>query len=498
MASRCCGGSPRAGSRAPIVLMSGLDERVLSSASRLGQALDLDIVGAVLKPLALGDCAACSTRTREERRSSRSRPARCRRDGDADPTSGPHGVLETSALVVHYQPQCGDGRRRDRRRRSAGALAASRSGLVAPAHVSRARGAQPASCARSPCAVLRDSVRNAGAGPTAGYHVPVAVNLSPALLDDLSLPDEIERVTLEAGVRPADVTLEVTESVAIARRQLAMDVLTRLRLKGFRLALDDFGVGFSSLLELQHMPFTELKIDKSFVADAGDRPSARAIVDAVIGLGHRLSLRIVAEGIETQAAWTLVRTAGCDVGQGYLHQPSARRAGLRRLPRRGSRSRRVPRRISDDRRRTAHDARRLRPRVTHASWSPRSPRRRVAGARRSAAAAVRRTGACMVERLAQRGRGARAASGGGVAQRQAARAADRRSVLAGVQPVRRASRDRADCSPRTDRGGCAITCSARSRAVLVVGHMPHLPRALGIPHDAATTTRGRVSAATVS
>jgi EAL domain-containing protein (putative c-di-GMP-specific phosphodiesterase class I) len=146
----------------------------------------------------------------------------------------------------------------------------------------------------------------------------VAINLSAALLDDLSLPDQIERVTLDAGVAPSDVTLEVTESVAIARRQLAMDVLTRLRLKGFRLALDDFGIGFSSLLELQHMPFTDLKIDKSFVAEAGSDPSARAIVDAVSGLGRRLSLRIVAEGIETQAAWSLACAAGCDVGQGYL------------------------------------------------------------------------------------------------------------------------------------------------------------------------------------
>src|SRR4030095_16793094 len=135
---------------------------------------------------------------------------------------------------------------------------------------------------------------------------------------DLSLPDEIARVTLEGGVRPAQVTLEITESAAMTKRRIAMDVLTRMRLQGFRLALDDFGVGFSSLLELQHMPFTEVKIDKSFVADADTDPSARAIVDAVVGLGARLSMRIVGEGIETQAAWHLLRAAGCDVGQGFF------------------------------------------------------------------------------------------------------------------------------------------------------------------------------------
>jgi EAL domain-containing protein (putative c-di-GMP-specific phosphodiesterase class I) len=190
-------------------------------------------------------------------------------------------------------------------------------GLVAPA-LFLARAERSGFMRALTLAVLDASVRQCRRWADAGHHVPVAVNLSPALLDDLSLPDEVERVTLGAGVSPADVTLEVTESVAIARRQLAMDILTRLRLKGFRLALDDFGVGFSSLLELQHMPFTDLKIDKSFVADAAADASAHAIVDAVIGLGHRLSLRIVAEGIETQPTWALVRTAGCDVAQGFF------------------------------------------------------------------------------------------------------------------------------------------------------------------------------------
>jgi EAL domain-containing protein (putative c-di-GMP-specific phosphodiesterase class I) len=167
-------------------------------------------------------------------------------------------------------------------------------------------------------AVLRDSVIQCRRWAKAGFSVPIAVNLSPLLLDDLRLPDEIARITLEGGVRPSQITLEITESAAMTKRRIAMDVLTRLRLKGFRLALDDFGVGFSSLLELQHMPFTEVKIDRSFVADADTDPSARAIVDAVVGLGHRLSMRIVGEGIETNAAWQLLRAAGCDVGQGYF------------------------------------------------------------------------------------------------------------------------------------------------------------------------------------
>jgi EAL domain-containing protein (putative c-di-GMP-specific phosphodiesterase class I) len=309
-----------ASSRVPIVLMSGLDERVLNSASRLGQALDLQIAGAVLKPLALGDLRALFDTHRCQALAEPIAEVPLLAEAAASTSSGPHGVLDASALVVHYQPQCWMANAA-----VAGAEALVRwqhpdLGLVAPSTFLQ-RAERTGFMRALTCAVLSDAVGQCRRWASAGHKVPVSVNLSPGLLDDLTLPDDIERITLAAGVSPADVTLEVTESVAVARRQLAMDVLTRLRLKGFRLALDDFGVGFSSLLELQHMPFTDLKIDKSFVFDAVGDASARAIVDAVIGLGHKLSLRIVAEGIENDETWTLLRDAGCDVGQGYLLSP---------------------------------------------------------------------------------------------------------------------------------------------------------------------------------
>lgn len=306
-------------SRVPIVLMSGLDERVLSSASRLGQSLDLDIVGVVMKPLTLGELRALFERHRRTTAVTPAAGAPAPADTDDGP-DGPYGVLDASALVVHYQPQC---RMDDGSMAGAEALVRWRHpdlGLMAPATF-LARAERNGFMRALTCAVMREAVGQCRRWAASGHRVPVSVNLSPGLLDDLSLPDEIEDVTTGAGVSPSDVTLEVTESVAISRRQSAMDVLTRLRLKGFRLALDDFGVGFSSLLELQHMPFTDLKIDKSFVFDADADGSARAIIDAVINLGHKLSLQIVAEGVETTATWDRLREAGCDVAQGYLLSP---------------------------------------------------------------------------------------------------------------------------------------------------------------------------------
>jgi EAL domain-containing protein (putative c-di-GMP-specific phosphodiesterase class I) len=337
-------GLAASGRRAPIVLMSGLDGRVLSCASRLGQALDLDISAAVLKPLALEDLRTLLDAHRHDEAST---PSVDR--GPIAPAAGPHaptlhGVLDTAALVVHYQPQ------RDMRD---GALAGAEAlvrwqhpdlGLVSPGSF-LARAERSGFMRALTMAVLRESVAQCRRWADRGHHVPIAVNLSPVLLEDLALPDEIERVTLEAGLVPGLVTLELTESAAIARWEAAMDVLTRLRLKGFRLALDDFGVGFSSLLELQHMPFTEVKIDRSFVAEAASDPTAHAIVDAVVGLGRRLSLRIVAEGIETPDAWSLVRGAGCDVGQGFLVSrplpPAAFDAFLAETPRKARLQRRA-------------------------------------------------------------------------------------------------------------------------------------------------------------
>ena len=92
----------------------------------------------------------------------------------------------------------------------------------------------------------------------------------------------------------------------------------RLRERGFRLALDNFGTGFSSLVELRSLPFSQLKIDKTFVNEATTRPAARAIVDAVIEFGHKIGFQIVAEGVETREALVLLKEAGCDLAQGFL------------------------------------------------------------------------------------------------------------------------------------------------------------------------------------
>jgi EAL domain-containing protein (putative c-di-GMP-specific phosphodiesterase class I) len=138
------------------------------------------------------------------------------------------------------------------------------------------------------------------------------------MLDDSSLADRILQKVNAASVDPARLTFEVTESGAMADPSKTMEILTRMRLKGFELSIDDFGTGYSSLVQLYDLPFSELKIDRSFVADIERQEDANVIVRTLIDLAHNLSLQACAEGVETQAEWRRLMEFGCDRMQGYL------------------------------------------------------------------------------------------------------------------------------------------------------------------------------------
>lgn len=152
----------------------------------------------------------------------------------------------------------------------------------------------------------------------AGYPLKVAINLSGRWLNDLNLPDYIDAQTKAAGLKADNVMLEVTETGVMEDLTTALDVLTRLRLKGFGLSIDDFGIGYSSFEQLVRIPFTEMKLDRSFVSKGVQDDAARAILESSMDMARKLELSTVAEGVETEADLELVRTLGCDRVQGYL------------------------------------------------------------------------------------------------------------------------------------------------------------------------------------
>jgi EAL domain-containing protein (putative c-di-GMP-specific phosphodiesterase class I) len=151
-----------------------------------------------------------------------------------------------------------------------------------------------------------------------GLKMSMAINLSPQLLELPGLVQQIADLVTQHGLQTDQVVLEITESSVVDCMGVALGVLARLRLKGLGLSIDDYGTGFSSMQQLARIPFTELKIDRSFVHEASRRTNLRVILQSALDMARQLGLVTVAEGIETLEDWKLVQACGCNVGQGYL------------------------------------------------------------------------------------------------------------------------------------------------------------------------------------
>jgi EAL domain-containing protein (putative c-di-GMP-specific phosphodiesterase class I)/DNA-binding NarL/FixJ family response regulator len=151
-----------------------------------------------------------------------------------------------------------------------------------------------------------------------GYTLTVSVNLSLKSLDDTTLADKITQMMQNAGIDPHYVVLEITESGAMTEVAYALENLARLCMNGFSLSIDDYGTGYSTMQQLTRIAFSELKIDQSFVKDFADNPSLRVVVESSIDMAHKLRIKSVAEGVETQQDWDELISVACDVAQGYF------------------------------------------------------------------------------------------------------------------------------------------------------------------------------------
>lgn len=156
----------------------------------------------------------------------------------------------------------------------------------------------------------------------------VAVNVSPTELGDTELPARISRLLTRHRLAPNQLTLEITESTLANRQDIAVDVLHALRALGVRLALDDFGIGYSTLARLSSTPVDIVKIDRFFVADIDHDHRQRLFLEGLFDLTRRLGVLTVAEGVERPGQLAELRRLGCDLVQGYL---IARPAGAREL-----------------------------------------------------------------------------------------------------------------------------------------------------------------------
>ncbi len=166
--------------------------------------------------------------------------------------------------------------------------------------------------------VLAEACRWAAQAPPAGARpTTVSVNLSARQFRDPALDSVVQRALHGAGLAPGRLELELTESILVDLEG-SLQTMKRLKALGIQLAIDDFGTGYSSLSYLKRFPVDRLKIDASFVRDIASDPDDAAIVAAIVGMGHHLQLRVIAEGVETAAQLEFLKRQGCDEVQGYL------------------------------------------------------------------------------------------------------------------------------------------------------------------------------------
>jgi EAL domain-containing protein (putative c-di-GMP-specific phosphodiesterase class I) len=300
-----------------VALMSGVSERILDATAGLGESLGLAMLATLAKPASRDQVEAVLTTL------ARHRPC--------GPAVVPHATLEAEPLSA---ARVDEALARDELRLDFQPIVnlATREVEMFEALV---RWQHPTHGLMLPDAFIPLTEQDVGvidrlthwvvrAGSTQarrlrelGSSARVAINVSAKNLRNLDFPDQILDLTAALGCPPSWLTLEITESAATGDPTVTKDILARLRLKGFRLAMDDFGTGFSSLRALLNSPFSELKIDKSFVATVLTSRDARSIVGSVAHLAHDMGLTTVAEGVESQTIVAALAAFGVDSIQGY-------------------------------------------------------------------------------------------------------------------------------------------------------------------------------------
>lgn len=303
----------------PIVLISGFDSRVIDAAQQLGSSLGLMIVDGIQKPARVAAVRAVLERLGQvvAAPADASPPLP---SGAEMPISAQHidHALEAGEMALAYQPILTASTGQVEKLEALIRWHHPERGLVMPDEFISVGERETAVIDRLTMWVVRAAVGQYHSLRALERPIAIAVNISAKNLHSLDFPDKIDEVVRKAGLASSALTLEITESAATSDPTATMDILTRLRLKGFRLAIDDFGTGFSSLKALLRLPFSELKIDKSFVANVLTSRDALVIVKSVIDLARNMGLKTVAEGAETQPVMDRLVEFGVDYIQGYV------------------------------------------------------------------------------------------------------------------------------------------------------------------------------------
>jgi EAL domain-containing protein (putative c-di-GMP-specific phosphodiesterase class I) len=290
---------------AKIVMMSGVNHKILASAIRVAVNQGLDVLGYLTKPFSV--------------REVRNLLDAGRRKNIMPSADELAAAIEAEQLSLFYQPKVQLDPQQTMSVTGAEALLRWNHpdyGLITP---DRIIPVAEANDLMGPLTdfVIKTAIEQLRVWENEGVDVIVSVNMPPNLLTDRNLPDRLAGMMADAQLDPGLLCLEMTENVPISDYIDAAEILTRFRLKGFGLSLDDFGTGHSSLIQLHQMPFSELKIDRTFITEIESNPDAQIIVRAIVDLARNLGLTVCAEGVETAGSLRYLRSIGCHQVQGY-------------------------------------------------------------------------------------------------------------------------------------------------------------------------------------
>lgn len=300
------------GYSAHLILMSGVDKQILETTREIAAKRGLNVIGALQKPVSI-DKLESLLRMPSASSNQGSAPAKLQTFADEEIVA----ALRSGEIHPHYQPKI------------------SLTQLVCSGVEALARWSHPVHGILGPNAFLprllalghsdelASRMFSAAADDLAdlrrdGFDVKVALNVEGEQLADPGFPDRMSDIATDRGLKPADFVLEVTEHGVVARLFNTIENVLRLRLRGFSVSIDDYGTGHSTMSQLQRLPFSELKIDKSFVDRLPGCAKSRSIVASTIELAHRLGLNVVAEGVETPDQTRTLAEMGCSSVQGFL------------------------------------------------------------------------------------------------------------------------------------------------------------------------------------
>jgi EAL domain-containing protein (putative c-di-GMP-specific phosphodiesterase class I)/AmiR/NasT family two-component response regulator len=299
-----------AGNSASVILASALEPRLLGGIETMARAYHLNVLGVISKPV--------TARKLEALIASHGSVPRMALD-DAAPSIAPAELadgIRRREFVAYFQPQVD---LVTRAVKGVEALARWRHRghvLVRPQHFIGAI-EQAGLMKELTVMILWQAVAECIRWRAAGIDATVSVNVSAASLGDIEFGEELYETVLQGALEPRHVVLEVTETSDAADWGALLENLSRLRMRGFGLSIDDYGTGHSSMERLAGVPFTELKIDQSFVRRALSHEPSRAMLESGIEMAKKLRITPVAEGIEGRVEWELVRSLGCELAQGY-------------------------------------------------------------------------------------------------------------------------------------------------------------------------------------